>query len=257
MGKPPKVWLKYLPNIFGVFQLFAILACMKLKESIWNPKELGSITPNCLLTLRVSIVVVIIGFSVFLHAQSFKIEGYADQSTLRVERTYTGEIEVYDGTTKVQSIEKNYLGGYDLFSYSRGYREKIKSVEKGVGDEYIVYGFNSFGRYKINAIKGLDSYMQALYGAGNNQNPNSPVQVYDVKGGYITDLGKTVLPADVKPLDYSALDSYMDTRTKLMEKDLERVKQIAAYLESGKATESEKKVLIDELKRIKKFWDEH
>lgn len=196
--------------------------------------------------------------SSILWSQSFTVNQHQpDTRNFKVERDLSGDIIIYEGYTKIQSIEKNYYGGYDVYSYESGWRDKIRSVERGTGDVYNVYSYDGSSKEKISTIRGFDEYLKALYGpsdAGGNQ---SPVQVYDVKGDYISGLGKTVLPASVQPLDFSALDSYMDTKTRLMEADLQRVKQIATILESGTVSESEKKVLIDELKRIKKFWEEN
>lgn len=49
------------------------------------------------------------------------------------------------------------------------------------------------------------------------------VQVYDVAGKYQTDLGKTVLPAAVKAVDFSALDNALKTEEQLANKALDTI----------------------------------
>lgn len=175
------------------------------------------------------------------------------QKEFRIETTYNG-FDVYDGYRKVESVEKNYSNGYDVFEYNKwGTREKVQSVEKGYGDEYVVYTYAEGYKEKSHTIRGYDQYLRQLY--GGTDRVNNSVQVYDVpSGGYIDNLGKTVLPADIKPFDFSEVDNLLAAQKRVnaeLEKLWIRAQEIAAILTEGGISEAEKTKLINELKAIK------
>lgn len=177
------------------------------------------------------------------------------QKEFRIEHTNNG-FDVYDGYLKVESVEKNYSNGYDVYVFDEwGVREKIQSVEKGYGDEYVVYTYTDGYKEKSHTIRGYDQYLRELY--ADSGPDSSPVNVYDVPGEYRSNLGITTLPAAVQPLDYSALDRALqaqydtwDKERAEMDKIWKRAQEIAVILERGGFSDTEHNKLINELKTL-------
>lgn len=48
--------------------------------------------------------------------------------------------------------------------------------------------------------------------------PENDVDVYNVSGGYIDDLNKTVLPADIRAFDFSRIDKALKTEQDIADK---------------------------------------
>lgn len=218
-------------------------------------------------------------FSILFLCLTSQIDGqtFGIEPEFRIERTNGGNINFYSGITLVKQIEKNQSGGYNVYLYSSKWlgRDLVESVEKGIGDEYIVYSYANGYKQKSHSITGYDSYLKQLYPSpdesrssvkvydvtrSNNSNTSkeydsSPVKVYGVNpsNGYIDNLGKTVLPADIKPIDFSEVDRLIaaeERETAELQKLYMRALEIASILTKGGISETERTSLLKELKVI-------